>query len=157
MKKTSHQCNTDLLNRFFDHELDPDEQARFSRHVKECPSCQEALKDNQSISDLFKACVDEKIFRADLDNLEEGVLDLIGQKKYSLWLRLKDLFRPRKFLIPAAAIITMLVLSFSIIRQHGPIPGPSAIINSFEGNGSYVMLLETPKSHQTVIWFNETF
>ena len=36
-----------------------------------------------------------------------------------------------------------------------PMPVPSAIINSFTGSVSSVMILETPETREIILWYNE--
>jgi len=155
MKMGQKTCDSNLLNRFFDEELGPHEFARMTRHLKYCLSCQEALRHNQSVSALLKTGLDEVLARANLEELEEGVLALIHKKRSPWWMRLRDQFASKKFYVPATAIATGLVLFLALLTDPAPAPGPSAIINSFEGDVGSVMILETEKAHHTILWFSE--
>jgi len=126
-----------------------------THHLKYCPSCQKVLRDNQSVSTLLKTGLDEMLAHANLEQVEEGVLALIHSKRVSWWMKLRDQFVSKRFYVPATAIATGLVLFFALVRGPAPVPGPSAIINSFEGDVGCVMILETEKSHQTILWFSE--
>lgn len=156
MKKTCGYCDTDLLSRFTDNELDPDEHARIQKHLMDCTSCQKELRDNQSISALIQTHLKKEISQANLDDLEEKVLSLINKKRTSWSMKLKDLFLSWKLLIPATVMAAMFVLFLFPARHFSPALGPSAIVNTIEGNVSSVILLETPESRRTIIWFNET-
>lgn len=155
MKSNQTICDPTLLNRFFDQELGPDEYARMTGHLKSCASCQKALRDNQSVSSLVKSHLEEALAHVNLRKVEEGVLALIHRKRAPWWMKLRNLFVSRKFYVPATAMATGLVLFFAIARGPAPVPGPSAIIKSFHGDVASVMILETQKSHQTVLWFSE--
>jgi anti-sigma factor RsiW len=155
MKMDQMACNANLLNRFFDGELGPDESARMAHHLKYCRSCQEALRDNQSVSTLLRTSLDEALARINLEEVEEGVLALIDRKRGPWWMKLRDQFVSKKFYVPAAAAATGLVLFFALVTGPDPALGPSAIINSFQGDVGSVMILETEKSHHTILWFSE--
>jgi anti-sigma factor RsiW len=149
-------CDATMLSRFLDQELGPDEHDRINEHLSYCPSCQKVLRENQSISTLLRAGLEEAISRADIENFEERVFDLIQRKGAPWWIKLKALFMSRKFYVPAVAVATVLILLLSVVRRPDPETGPSAIIKSFTGEISSVMIIQTPKSQQTILWFNET-
>lgn len=155
MGKDKTACDPTLLNRFFDEELAPDEHARVTKHLKDCPSCQEALRDYQVISTTLKIGLANEVSRAKIEQVEETVLDLIQRKRVPWWMRPTDLFATWKVYIPVTAMATLLVLFFTLVRHPATVSGRSAIISSFEGDVESVMILETPKSHQTILWFNE--
>jgi anti-sigma factor RsiW len=145
-----------MLSRFFDQELGPDERSRIDKHLRYCPACKKVLRANQSISTFLKAGLEEELSHADVEEFEERVLDLIQKKGVPWWMKLRALLMSKKFYVPAAAVATVLILFFSVVRRPAPESGPSAIIKSFTGEISSVMIIHTPKSHQTILWFNET-
>ena len=155
MKMDQMTCDPNLLNRFFDGELGPDESARMAHHLEYCRSCQQALRDNQSVSTLLRTGLDEVLARINLEAVEEGVLALIHSKRGPWWMKLTNQFVSKKFYVPAAAVATGLILFFALVTGPAPAPGPSAIINSFQGDVGAVMILETEKSHHTILWFSE--
>jgi hypothetical protein len=69
----------------------------------------------------------------------------------------------RKWLQPARIFVPVTVAALALAIFIIPLPfkkgpngeAPSAIINSFTGSVTSVMLFETPNTHQTIIWFNE--
>ena len=154
MKKDYITCDPNLLARLFDRELGRDEAARVGRHLKNCPSCQKELRENEVISSLFKASLDDQLSRIDLSDLEPRVLELIQRKMVPWRMRLRDLFVSKRFLVPATAIATIL-LFFCLTRPPGNVSGPSAIVDSFTGETSSVIILETPRTRQTILWFSE--
>lgn len=148
-------CDSTMLSRFFDRELGPDEHGRIDKHLRYCPSCQKVLKENQSISTLLKAGLEKELSRADMEDVEARVFDLIQSKGAPWWMKLRALFVSKKFYVPAVAVATVLILLLSVVRRPAPESGPSAIIKSFTGEISSVMILQTPESQQTILWFNE--
>jgi len=155
MKREYARCDPAILNRFFDQELGQEERAAFSQHLKDCPSCQKALRENEHISAVFKAGLDKELSQINFNALDHKVSGLIRRKKSRWWMMLKDFFASRKFFVPATAAAAILILTFSLTRGPASLSGPSAIINSLTGDVSSVMIIETPKSRQTIIWFSE--
>ena len=155
MKKLHDGCDQSLIDRFFDKELGQDEYARISKHLSSCPSCQKTLQENKAISALFKTRLNKEFSQTNLDDLEDRVLDLIQKKRTRWWEKLGGLFVPKRLLIPAAAMAAIL-LFFSITRQPALVSAPSAIVKSFSGEVSSVMIIETPKSRNTIIWYSES-
>ena len=48
-----------------------------------------------------------------------------------------------------------MALFIFIMNLMNPGDMPSAIVSSFTGQISSVMIIETPKEHHTIIWFSE--
>ncbi|MBW1896198.1 MAG: zf-HC2 domain-containing protein [Deltaproteobacteria bacterium] len=148
-------CDLTLLDRFVDQEVGPEEQAQISEHLGQCPSCQKALQDLRAISTLFKTSMERGILYGRLEDLEEQVMTRIHGTRVSWWLRLKELLFSKKLYIPAAAAAAVALFVY-LTMPSAPVRGPSAIINSFTGEITSVMIIETPRSRQTILWFHET-
>lgn len=158
MSKYQNTCDQMLLSRFFDRELEPDEQTRVHEHIKSCPSCQKMHRENQSVSDFFRAGMDDVVSQIRFDALESKMLEQIREKQISWQTRLRLFFSSRRFLIPITAMAAMLFIFFSLtVKTPISVAAPSALITSFTGDISSVMFLETRESHQTIIWIQETF
>ena len=149
-------CDPTTLSRFFDGELGPDDHARIEKHLKRCPSCKRSLRADESIRAVFKDGLADELSHAHVKELEERVIGRVRSKGLSWRMKLRAFFASKRFYVPAGAMATALILFFSVVRGPSPEPGPSAIIKSFTGEISSVMIIETPKSHQTILWFNET-
>jgi len=155
MKKAHHECDEELIGRYLDGEISQEEHDSISRHLKDCLSCQKILQDNQVISTNFRDTLERESSQADFGVLETRVLDRIRQKENPWWKRLVKQFLSLRILIPATALAA-LVLFFAIPRSPTTISDPSAIVEAFSGEVSSVMIIETPKSRQTIIWYKET-
>ena len=155
MKKAHHHCDEELIGRYLDGEVSRKEHDQLSRHLEGCPTCQKILQDNQAISTVFRDNLEREASQADFSVLETRVLDQIRQKENPWWKRIAKRFSSIRILIPATALAA-LILFFAITREPTTISGPSAIIEAFSGEVSSVMIIETPKSHQTIIWYKET-
>lgn len=154
MKKDDITCDPALIGRFFDRELGLDEDAQVDRHLKNCHSCQKELRENEAISNLLKVGLDDQLSQIDLSNLEPRVLELIQRNGVPWWMRLRNIFVSKRFLVPAAAM-AIILLFFSLTRHPVPVSKSSAIIHSFTGETSCLIILETPRSHQTILWFSD--
>ncbi len=154
MKKIGNECDPTLIDRFFDKELDQDEHARISKHLAHCSLCQKRVQDNQVISALFKAGLDKELSQTNFDGLEERMVGLVRNKEIVWWKKFIDLSLPKKLVVPIAAMAAIL-LFFCLTRNPSPVSAPSAIVKSFSGEVSSVMIIETPKSRQTIVWYTE--
>ncbi len=155
MKKAYGECDEELIGRYLDGEISQEEYDRISIHLKDCPSCQKILRDNQDISTVLREVLGREVSQADFADLETRVLGQIRQKENPWWERISKLVFSAKLLIPASAIAA-LILFFAITRGPATISGPSAVIEAFSGEVSSVMIIETPKSRQTIIWYKES-
>jgi len=155
MKKVTNKCNFKLLDRYLDRELGPEDTSLLAGHLEKCPSCQEALRENQAISDLFREKMHEVLSRVNLQAIETRVVAAIDDQRTPWWATLRNLFVSKRFYVPATAVVAGVVLLSVLLTPSPPVSAHSAIISSFKGDVGYVMFLETPKSRQTVIWFNE--
>ncbi|MDY6987791.1 MAG: hypothetical protein SWQ30_07010 [Thermodesulfobacteriota bacterium] len=149
-----NMCDEGLLNRFFDQELGAEELDHIREHLKHCAFCQRALQENQTLSAQFKTSLDQELSHADLGRIEESALALIRRKETPWWTRLRDLLVSKRFFVPATAMAATL-LFFALLKPPASMSGPSAIVSSFEGDVASVMILETPESHQTILWISE--
>ena len=155
MEKDAKICNSELLERYLDQELGPEDASVVEQHVKKCPSCQHALRAHQIVSGLFKAKMNDMLAQTSLQSIETTVVAAIDRHRASWWTTLLNLFVSKRFYVPATAAVAGLVLLGIFLTPSPPVATPSAIVSSFKGDVGSVMFLETPTSHQTVIWFNE--
>ncbi len=155
MKKEKKMCDPERLGHFLDRELEADKYALIRSHIQSCPRCQKILQGNQFISSLFQTGLERKGHEVNFREIEEKVMAQIEKGGASWQSRLEEFFVSKRFYIPAATVTAVLLVVFSFLGRPISTPGPSAIIKSFQGSVGSVMILETPKSHQTILWFNE--
>ena len=154
MKKAYGECDEELIGRYLDGETSQEEYDRISRHLKDCLSCQKTLRDHQDISTVFKEVLQREASQADFAELETRILDQIRQKEGAWWKRISRPVFSARLLVPASAMAA-LILFFAITRGPETIAGPSAVIEAFSGEVSSVMIIETPESRQTILWYKE--
>jgi anti-sigma factor RsiW len=158
MNAGAGSCNPDLVMRYMDQELSARERAEMDRHLDRCPKCREALQESQRLSAAFQRNMDHAVGAASLDRVEEAVLARIRTQDrkqtagagagtgFLFW---------KRALVPAAILAVAVVLFFSFFSPFQQPLEPSAIINSFTAETSSVMILETPETHRTILWFEE--
>ena len=155
MKKSRKTCNIKWLYRYLDGELGRRENALAQKHVQQCALCQKVLNDNQVLAKLYRAKIDGELSRVDLHAVETTVVVAIENRSIPWWSRLGDFLVSKRFYVPATALVGSLILLGFFMRPTPSVSGPSATISSLKGDMGSVMILETPKSQQTVIWFDE--
>ncbi len=157
--KNHDGCDLRLLNDFRDGELGGEERARVEKHLEKCGACKEKLREYDRISGIYKVGMDSTLSGTSFDGLEEAVMKQIRKKRVSLWDKFTDLFLSKRFLIPVSSMATVLIICLALFR-HGYFSeeptGPSAIVDSFTGDVTSVVIMETPESRQTIIWYSET-
>lgn len=154
MQENRRRCNQDLISRFHDMELSSEESARVESHIQTCPSCRKTLEELKRISGQLKAHIIEKSSGIGDRAVERYVLEGIRKRKAPWWIRGKDALLRKKLLIPATAVATLAMVLFTVLRAPVPV-GPSAIVSSVSGDVLSIVILETPKTRQTILWFSE--
>jgi hypothetical protein len=147
-------CDLSLISRFHDNELFGEELEHTKRHIQDCPYCQKALHDMERISGHVKKYIERKSPLTEDRSVEYYVLGEIQKYNSPWWIRLKDFFFSKKIMIPIAAMAAFTLIFVTLIQPsfNG---GPSAIVSSVSGEVSSIVILETPDTHQTILWFNE--
>ena len=133
-----------------------------SRAVADCVIDHEDSRIPVRESDIGIFCremVAQELNLVDLTSIENRVLDKIRKKR--------RLFKPARLIrcvrwphvwAPVLATVCMILAFLFISRPQAPqAPVPSALVQSFKGNIASVMILQTPETHQTVVWYKETF
>ena len=156
MKTRNSYCDPELLSRFYDGEITPEENEWAIEHISTCQKCQNELKLNEELSKKYKEKFHKELSAIDPALLEKKIMERVSQGKARYWTGIGEFLTSMRFLVPAAAVAGMLFFLLTTFRGPVTEPPPSAIINSFTGDVSSVMILETPQSHQTIIWINET-
>lgn len=147
-------CDPAMISRFFDHELDQKEYDQVARHIETCPLCQMTLDELKLISGMANETIRENWSEAAKGSVEEKVLESIKKIKAPWWIKARDLILSKKILIPLTTGVA-LILFLSVFFRSPNQTGPSAIVNSLSGNMSSVIIMETPQTHQTILWFKE--
>ena len=154
MNQTKGNCDPAMISRFFDHELDQEEYVRVARHIETCPLCRRTLDELTGLSVMVNDYVRETRPETIEGSTEEKVLASIQKRKAPWWIKTRELFLSKKILIPVTTTAA-LVLFLSVFFRSPNETGPSAIVTSLSGNMTSVIIMETPQTHQTILWFSE--
>jgi len=150
------QCDQEQLSRFHDGELSPQDSRQVEAHLKHCPDCRFMLADFDRLGQLTRRHANQALAAIDTDTMAQRILTRVHKSREASagW---RNWLKPGRLLIPVTVAALALAI-FIIPRPFNNVPegeAPSAIINSFTGSVTSVMLFETPNTHQTIIWFNE--
>jgi hypothetical protein len=145
-------CNIEMISRFMDNELHGDELLTVERHVASCESCSKRLKDYGKIRSSLNSFIDTRELTS-TQEIEAGLIDRIRQN--GSWLTgLTDFIFSKRVFIPAGLAASIVFMFMVFLNNQAP-TGPSAIISSLSGTGSSIMIMETSKSRQTILWVKE--
>jgi anti-sigma factor RsiW len=143
-------CDTELISRYIDNELDGDELIRLRTHITGCESCRARLGDYGKIGAGLNSHIQAQAGMLTRGS-EDRVVEAIRRKNSEGW---KAVVFSKRMLVPVglAASITLMFLTFF----SNPVPvGPTAIVSSLSGSGSSVVILETAETRQTIIWVGD--
>ncbi len=165
-------CPTDpiLLSQYTDGELKSDQAEQIRRHLSQCPACRMQVELNRRLASQLNTAIDQHAAMIDSDAFEFETLARMSSQNDNLRNKIRHFLFPRKALIPASVVacvlFLLLFLTYRFIDQDTGQPvqrapvqtaaaAPSAIIDSFSGEASAVMIMETPHSRETILWYNE--
>ncbi len=164
MQKKKTACDPTLLSRFMDGELTPEAHEGIVTHLRGCPDCRRALTENRRLSSLLQNRVAETLETVNFLETEQMFLggvrgaasDGINQRRRWRRLLTTGLIPPRRvYASVLAATAAVVVFVLVLLGRPTAVPGPSAIVKSFQGPVQSVMILETPRSHETILWISE--
>jgi len=159
---TCHKFSKEFISKFVDNALDTESHDAFIRHKTQCPDCCAAEKRFRRTGMIFERQADAmagqvlkntpKIFINTGGMGYESFIDRITKRKSR---KAQAILGMLSFAV-AAAIISLAPWHQEQLPTRLAVPGPSAVVNSVDAYGSSVMILETAKTHHTIIWFSET-
>ena len=160
--KGSCSSISELLEKYFDHEVTDEESSRIETHLRNCPSCQDILNGMEGLRHLIKAPVDEADQKEDFYRVWEKIERGIQQEERSAWkefvrrwLDIMAITRKRVWIPAAAAIVVIfLVLAPSVFKKT-PSSSEGSVVEYVESQTYNVMVYDLEKEDGTVIWLFE--
>ena len=146
-------CDTGLISRYIDNELDGNELVRLKAHIDGCVSCQARIDDYGKISIGLNSLVEtqpDMPVRA----LEDNVVESIRKQNNAGLKDWKSAIFSRRMLVPMGVAASIILMFMTFFNNTSPV-GPTAIVSSLSGGGSSVVIMETTETRQTIIWFSE--
>ncbi len=153
MKNNSEMiCGTELVSRYYDKDLNPEEYSDIKAHIDSCKICRKSLAEYNNLTDRLKIAFN-KATENDTLKTENRIIESIRRKKRAWWVRLADQVFTRRIFIPAVmtASIALVVTTFYTYNSD---QGPGAIITSLSSSES-VVIMHTEKTNQPIIWVSE--
>ena len=150
----SNVCDEMLLDRYLDGDLDAGERVRMEAHIAACRQCRRQVAALEAFSQNLHDRVQYAADSVDFVALEKQVLNK-ALRQYRPRGGLSRFIASLKYIIPATVTAGLLLFFTYSNYVLKPPPVPSAIINSFTGSMSSVMIFETPETRQTILWYTE--
>ena len=156
MTDTCGKYSEQQISRYVDGELPRQQLVQIRQHLDTCPACQELAGQFRDVTQTFNELAEQPGMVIDPTRLYQT---MEKPAETSGRLSIGRIFsRPaRPFLAAAASIAALFFISVVALKNDTALPaGPSAIVTSIETEYTAVMILETPDSHHTIIWYSET-
>ena len=155
MSEPQHpHCDEALLYRYLDGDLDGDERRRMLAHLDACPSCVQRATTLSAFGEAFRQRVRHAADKVAFTVLEKTVVGDALRQRHAHYGR-PTRFRAWRTMVPATIGAALLIfLGYSMLMPPSTAP-PSAVIMSFTGSMSSVMIFETPETRQTILWYTE--
>ena len=152
----SNACDEILIDRYLDGDLDAGEIERMETHIETCRQCRCQVSVLRAFSQDLRHRVQHVSDSVDFVALEKEVLTK-ALRQYRSRGVFSRFIGSLKYTIPATVAACLLVFFgySTFVVKPAPVLVPSAIINSFTGSMSSVMIFETPETRQTILWYNE--
>jgi predicted anti-sigma-YlaC factor YlaD len=147
-------CDEVRLNLYLDGELGVNEAAWMEAHLKDCSACRRQATTIMAFTHAFQRRVQDAADTIDFVALEKQVIRKT-LPRYILKSAFSSFLASMKYYVPATLIAGFLLFFIYTHYIAKPMPVPSAIINSFTGSVSSVMIFETPETRETILWYNE--
>ena len=132
-----------IISKFIDKELDSEKTETISKHIETCPICNTIAAKYNHLSDVFVKSTSKQIDTIDSDLIGQNVLKRIKRKENDYFQKVFDYFSPKLYL-KIASVVAIVFVSFIYFQERIIKPvdliGPSAIVNSVDGNVSSVFL-----------------
>ena len=153
---TVNGCDDVLLSRYMDGDLDAGAVDQIKAHLASCRQCRSQLAAMAALSTDIRDRILHASNTVDFVALEKQVLNKALHQRRDRG-GFSGFMASLKIVIPAAVTASLLLF---LAYTHYVVPkasAPSAIINSFTGSMSSVMIFETPETRQTILWYTEDF
>jgi len=156
MSRDTISCDPEMISRYHDGELDSRNTEKLEQHMMACTVCREHYEVLKGLSRQIKTHVSARSETVlQMTSVENNVIRQIRELGISPWKKLRAALLAKKTLIPAAAAACLALVLFSVLQPGVP-AGPSAIVTSLSGDMASVIVMETPDTGHTIVWFTES-
>jgi hypothetical protein len=157
--KDSCYSVSELLEKYFDHEVTDRERFLVEDHLQGCPACRDALTSMEGLRTLIKVPVEEATQNEDLPWVWQKIeREIRLQEKVSWWqslrswLDLSPLFKKKIWIPAVATAVVFLLLTTQVIFKKTPSYSEASVVEYIESETYNIMVYESEKAKMTVIW-----
>ncbi len=155
MTETCGRYSEKQISRFIDGELSRQEIRQIRQHLDTCSACRHLAAQFQRITRTFDELTEPTGWGIDAERLYQALEKRV--EKPARPRKLRFFSHPVRPLLALASIAALLVIGVFALKNDGMSPnGPSAIVTSIDTEYTAVMILETPDTHHTIIWYSDT-
>ena len=149
------------ISRFIDGELSRQERERIRHHLDACSACRNLAAQFQKAAKTFEELVDpagsviepERLFQSMQRSAEKPAVTRAGSFFSG---RFRQVIPFRRILAATSAAVLLIIGGVALINTGIAPEDPSAIVTSIDTEYTAVMILETPDTHHTIIWYSDT-
>jgi anti-sigma factor RsiW len=156
MIDTCGKYSEQQISRYVDGELPRQQLWQIRQHLDTCRACRNLAGQFWDVTQTFNELAEQPGMVIDPARLYQTMgKPAQTSGRFSI---AKFFSRPaRPLLAAAASIAALFFISIYALQNDTALPaGPSAIVTSIETEYTAVMIIETPDSHHTIIWYSET-
>ena len=151
---STETCDDVRLNLYLDGELGANETAWMQAHIKDCSACRKKAATLVAFTRAFRRRTQDAADTIDFVALEKQVIKKT-LPRYLTRSPLSGLLNALKVAVPSTLLAGFVLFFIYTHYIAPPVSVPSAIINSFTGSVSSVMIFETPETRETILWYND--
>lgn len=143
------------ISRFIDGALSRPELEQIRQHLDSCSACRDLAAQYREVTKTFDELAEcpgmainpDRLYRT----IQQPAENPAGPEAGRFF---NGRFRP---LLAAASVAALLIIGgISLITNGIATDSPSAIVRSIDTEYTAVMILETPDTHHTIIWYSDT-
>ncbi len=157
--KECRKYRDEMLGLFADQELEPPLHDQVAKHLKSCEACSSYVESVHNFSYAYTSFIKDEVSSAEISIEQSRRMKPEIRSGLSLSKLLNPVFFKR-ICLPVISFVAIILVSVNVFNFNmagllDPGVEPSAIVDSVDGEVSSVMIFETARDHQTVIWFKE--
>ncbi len=148
------------ISRFIDEALSRKELEELREHLDSCSACRDLAEQFLEVTRTFDVLTEPLCTGIDPKRLYRTMQQPPANQAGSrAGMSFRSLFRPFPLfrpLLAAASALLLLIGGIALMNDGISSDNPSAIVTSIDTEYTAVMILETPDTHHTIIWYSET-
>lgn len=145
-----------IISRYLDGQLTPDLAEAVGGHLKVCQACAGIASSYAAVSQRSGQAL-KAAAESDAPGVAAAVLKAAARMADNDNAQGRRVFRlPRRLAMAACVCLVFAAALVTYPGDVGNVAGPSAIVSEITGNAASVMIVQTPESGHTIIWYTES-